>query len=113
MVALTPIAARRAPGLRTCEHLAPLERELTAAGIVVGHGQPCPHDPEWGTWFEVDALFDVAGLRRRLPMDACVTYEEHEGVLSPSDATFYCTRCHRAIVGQHPRSSPPGTPRVS
>ncbi len=113
MVAFGTMAVGRTASPRTCEHLEILERELLAAGVSVGSGRPCPHDPEWGTWFEVDALFDVTRLRRRLALDACVSYEEYEGVLAHSDATFYCNCCKCAIVGLHPRSATPGTPRIA
>ncbi len=62
MVALAPISVRRAFGPSVCAHLAPIERTLAAAGIAVGPGRACPHDPEWGTWFEVDVVFDAAAL---------------------------------------------------
>ena len=113
MVALGTVTLVREASPRTCEHLAALERELAAAGVPVGPGRPCPHDPDWGTWFEVDALFDARPLRRRLALDPCVSYEEYEGVLCASDATFYCTCCKRAIAGLHPRSATPATPRIT
>ncbi len=113
MVASNSSMRRQQGGSHTCPHLVPLEQELTSAGVAVGPGRPCPHDPDWGTWFEVDALFDVTTLRRRLSLDPCVTYEEFEGVLSASDATFYCNCCRQAIVGLHPRSAPPGTPHLA
>ncbi len=112
MVAFGYVGERDASAVRTCPHLEPLERELSAAGVAVGPGQPCPHDADWGTWHRADALFDVGRLRRRLLLDPCVTYEEYEGVLAGSDVTFYCTRCKRAIVGLHPRCVSPGTPRI-
>ena len=103
------------PACDTCKHLAPLEAELAAAGVPVGPGRPCPHDPEWGTWFEVDAIVDVASLSSRLALDPCVTYEEYETAVcnnGPDDATFYCDCCGQAIVSLHPRLAPLGTPRV-
>lgn len=113
MVAIGTIAVDRSVGPRTCEHLALLERELALAGVPVGIGRPCPHDPDWGTWFEVDALFDARRLSRRLQLDPCVQYEEYEGLLSNSDSTFYCACCQCAIVGLHPRSATPATPRIA
>ena len=113
MVALGPVVGRHVPAQHTCEHLEPLARELAAAGVPLGPGEQCPHDPDWGTWFAARAVFDVGRLRGRLDLNACVTYEEYEGRLSPADdSTFYCDCCHQAIVGLHPRSAPPGTPRL-
>ena len=113
MVAMATLAVPDPSVGRTCVHLAVLERELAAAGVAVGPGRPCPHDADWGTWFEVDALFDVARLRGRLSLAPCVRYEEYEGVLCASDATFYCDQCKQAIVGLHPRAATPATPRIA
>jgi len=113
MVAMGILAVPVTSAPRTCEHLAPLEWELVAARVSVGTGRPCPHDPEWGVWFEVDAMFDVPRLERRLSLDPCVRYEEYEGVLGGSDATFYCPKCKRAIVGLHPRAATAETPRIA
>jgi hypothetical protein len=113
MVAMGTLAVPVTSVPRTCRHLAPLERELAAAGVPVGAGRPCPHDPDWGVWFEVDALFDVRRLKRRLSLAPCVRYEEYEGVLCGSDATFYCAKCKRAIVGLHPRVATPATLRIA
>jgi len=113
MVAMGNLQVRGPSAPKTCAHLAPLERELEAAAVEVGPGRPCPHDADWGTWFAVDALFDVSRLERRLSLAPCVGYEEYEGLLCASDATFYCDECMVAIVGLHPRAAPPGTPRIA
>lgn len=112
MVAMGRVLRPEAAGPKTCRHLAPLERALSAAGVPVGPGRPCPHDADWGVWHLADALLD-ARLLRRLGLDPCVTYEEYEGVLAGSDVLFYCTHCKQAIVGLHPRSASPGTKRIA
>ena len=111
MVAIGPLLGEMDAGVRTCEHLAPVERALAEAGLTLGRGRPCPHDPDWGLWFNAGALFNVPSLRRRL--DPCVRYEEYESVLAGSDTTFYCTQCKRAIVGLHPRWAAPDTPHIA
>jgi hypothetical protein len=113
MVALGTLSWDGSDRPRTCEHLEALERELTAVGVAIGPGQPCPHDPDWGTWFAVDALFDLRQIDRRLALDPCVAYEEYEGRLGGGDVTFYCTCCKKAIVGRHPRSASPATPLIT
>lgn len=112
MVAMALLVSRSAAGPHVCDHLAPVERELAARGVPVGPGRPCPHEPEWGTWFVVDALFGTC-LGLRLNLEPCVIFEEYEGVLSASDAMFYCTACQQAIVGRHAGSAPGGTPQIT
>ena len=92
---------------RTCQHLAPLEHLLADAGVAVGPGKPCPHDAEWGIWFNTDAPLDARSVKRQVTLDPCVSDEEYEGVLASSDVTFYCAACKRAIVGRVPRRAGP------
>ena len=103
MVAVgTPAVGVALGASRPCSHLAPLERLLAATGRPVGPGRPCKHDPDWGTWFAVDAPLDARQIKRQVHLDPCVHDEEYEGVLVPGDVTFYCTCCQQAIVGELP-----------
>jgi hypothetical protein len=95
-----------------CPHLEPLERELAARGVVLGEGGVSPYGPDWGVWHGCSCTFDGVGLRGRLGLAECVSYEEYDGRVAGSDATFYCSECKRAIMGLHPRYAPAGTPRV-
>ena len=99
--------------LRTCAHLAPLEAELERRGVRIGEPIPSPYGPEWGLWSEVDCTFDVASLRARLGLPDFIRFEEYDGRVAGSDATFYCPRCHRALMGRHPTYAGPTTPRLA
>lgn len=99
--------------IRTCPHLAPLERELAAQGVTLGEGGESPYGADGDVWFPVDCTFDEPALRKRLQLADCVSYDEYDGRVAGSDATFYCDQCHRAIWGLHPRYASPKTKRLS
>jgi hypothetical protein len=90
-----------------------LEIALAERSIEIGPGGCSPYGDEWGLWHEVSVTFDEPSLRARLHLDDCVTYEEYDGRVAGSDATFYCKLCKRAIMGLHPRYAPRGTVRVA
>ena len=95
--------------MKTCVHLEPLERELESRGIPLGEGGSSPYGDDWGTWFEASCTFDAESLRARLEIPQSVTFEEYDGRVAGSDATWYCPECKRAIMGLHPRYAPQGT----
>jgi hypothetical protein len=97
---------------KTCPHLAPLERALGEAGIALDDGAESPYGPEWGIWHYCDCVFDAPSLRKRVGIPDFVTYEEYDGRVAGSDATFYCPQCKRAIMGRHPRYAYPDTLRL-
>jgi len=97
---------------RTCEHLEPLEAELERRGVRLGDPVPSPYGPEWGLWSEVNCTFDAGPLRARLGLPDFIRFEEYDGRVAGSDATFYCPRCHRAIMGRHPAYAGSTTPRL-
>lgn len=106
-------AAALSADAELCEHLAPLRRALREAGVAIGFGSPCPFGREFGIWFRVDCTFDHLSLRHRLDLDPCVEYEDFEHVLTAdADAHFYCTCCHKAIAGHHPRYAGRNTTRL-
>ena len=76
-----------------CEHLEPLEAELERRGVRLGEPMPSPYGPEWGFWSEVNCTFDAASLRKRLGLADFIRFEEYDGRVAGSDATFYCPRC--------------------
>lgn len=88
--------------LRTCPHLAPLEKELEARGVTIGEGSRSPYG-DLGIWYPVDCTFDEAALRTRLHIGPAVSYEEYDGRVAGSDATWFCSACQRALMGIHPR----------
>jgi hypothetical protein len=98
--------------MKTCPHLAVLEQELASRGIELGPGGISPYGPELGTWFPCDCVFDEPSLRTRLRIPECVDYQEYDGRMAGSDATFFCRSCKRAIMGMHPRYANRQTPRL-
>src|SRR6185369_18073074 len=88
--------------MKTCPHLEPLELELAVRNIPLGEAAANPYDAKFGLWCSTDCIFNEPSLRKRLRLPDCVTYEEYDGRVAGSDATFYCTECKRAIMGTHP-----------
>src|SRR5215831_12388951 len=78
------------PMPRTCPHLEPLEKELERAGVALGAPVPSPYGPDWGLWSEVDCVFEADSLRARLGLPDFIKFEEYDGRVAGSDATFYC-----------------------
>jgi hypothetical protein len=99
--------------MKTCTHLEPLERELDAQGIVLGEPRVSPYGPQAGNWCACDCTFDAPTLRTRLALPACVTYEEYDGRVAGSDATFFCKECNRAIMGLHPNYANAATKKLA
>jgi hypothetical protein len=98
---------------RTCPHLEPLEKELERAGVALREPVPSPYGPEWGLWSEVDCVFEAASLRARLGLPEFILFEEYDGRVAGSDATFYCSKCKRAIMGRHHAYAGPTTARLA
>jgi hypothetical protein len=95
---------------RTCVHLEPLEAELERRGVALGEPMPSPYGPDWGIWTPVDCVFEAGPLRTRLALPDFIKFEEYDGRVAGSDATFYCPKCQRAIMGRHRRYAGPTTP---
>jgi hypothetical protein len=98
---------------RTCSHLSALETELESRDVRIGEPVPSPYGPEWGLWSPVDCTFDAGPLRARLGLADFIRFEEYDGRVAGSDATFYCPQCRRAIMGRHPRYAGATTPRIA
>ncbi len=98
--------------MKTCPHLEPLERELETRGVALGEGGRSPYS-DAGVWFPVECVFDGSALRARLHIPAAITYDEYDGHVAGSDATWYCWQCSRAIMGLHPRYAKESTPRIA
>lgn len=58
-----------------------------------------------------------AGQRKEEPRTGrgafFILYEEYDGRVAGSDATFYCPKCRRAIMGRHRRYAGPTTPHLA
>jgi hypothetical protein len=98
---------------KTCPHLEPLERELEGKGIALGEAIPSPYGAEWGLWAECDCVFEADSLRVRLGLPEFILFEEYDGRVAGSDATFYCPKCKRAIMGRHRNYADPITPHLA
>ena len=95
-----------------CEHLEPLERSWNGAACGSVSRCPAPTDRSGGSG-RVDCTFDAAPLRARLGLPDFIRFQEYDGRVAGSDATFYCPRCRRAIMGRHPAYAGPTTPRLT
>jgi len=96
--------------VKTCVHLDALERELEARGVSLDVIQS-PYNVG-GIWLGVSCTFDEPSLRARLGIPTRVTYEEYDGRVAGSDATWGCAECGRYVMGLHPRYSPKWVPHV-
>ncbi len=88
-----------------CEHLAPLEQELIAAGMKeTFRGQAWTNNCR--EWVYFACWLDRAAIRARWPLADCVQDHEHRGTHDGQEAGFVCTACHDAIMGAYePRPS--------
>jgi len=98
---------------KTCAYLEPLEAELERRGVPLRDEIPSPYGPDWGLWSPVDCTFDAGTLRARIGLPDFIKFEEYDGRVAGSDATFYCPKCKRAIMGLHTDYAPPSTPRLA
>ena len=98
--------------LKTCLHLQQLEQVIESCGVAIGEGGESPYSDE-GVWFPVSCTFDGPALRARLELPDFVTFEEYDGRVAGSDATWYCWKCKRAIMGMHPRYAAIDIPRIA
>ncbi len=98
--------------MKTCNHLAPLEDALAKKKIAV-RAIESPYDTKDYRWFDCDCTFDATALRARLHLDACVVYDEYDGRVAGSEATFTCQTCLCVIMGPHPSYASKKTPRLA
>jgi len=99
--------------VKSCPHLEPLEQELARQGVALGEPAVSPYGPSAGLWCACNCVFDEPSLRARLKLPATIRYDEYDGRVAGSDATFFCPECKRAIMGIHPNYARPTTPRVA
>jgi hypothetical protein len=87
-----------------CQHLAPLEKELHAAGI-----KETFRGAAWGVncreWVYFACCLDRSAIRSRHSFADCVQDHEHRGTHDGQEAGFVCTVCHDGIMGVHPTCS--------
>jgi hypothetical protein len=96
--------------MKTCEHLEPLEGALADADIALKK-ITSPYGDDW-RWFGCDCTFDERALRKRIALAKSVHYEEYDGRVAGSDATFGCKACKCAVMGLHPAYAPKKTRKL-
>jgi hypothetical protein len=90
-----------------CEHLQVLEAELKRRGIVEHYrGKTWTANCHEFVYF--DCYFDFASVQKRLQLPDCIQHHVNDDERSGLEDGFYCSRCHDAIVGLHPRSGVAG-----
>jgi hypothetical protein len=83
-----------------CEHLAPLEIELLAAGIKETFRGQAWSD-KCREWVYFDCYLDRAAIRERIPFEVFVRDHEHLGTHDGQESGFVCAMCHDGIMGVH------------
>jgi hypothetical protein len=93
----------------TCAHLRQLEAELIRLGYRVTYrGKPWTANCREGVYF--DCYIEKANVRQRVPLAECIVDHEHLGTHDGQEAGFYCSECHDAIMGVHPKYVSEKTP---
>lgn len=96
-----------------CAHLRPLVEHLRAHGLSV---TPCdsPYGDTTHAWWSVPCVFsDVPGLRKRLGLDAALTYEENFMFAAGADAMWTCAEHRQVLIGPNPKVVDANVPRVT
>ncbi len=97
--------------MKTCEHLEPLERALADARIALASIES-PYSDDY-RWYGCNCTFDEPALRKRLGLGASIDYDEYDGRVAGSDATWGCKKCKVAVMGLHPRYAPKKTKKLA
>jgi hypothetical protein len=90
--------------MMVCGHLAPLEKELIAAGVRITY-RGKPWTERCREWVYFDCCLDRAALRVRLALPECVEDHEHWGTHDGQEAGFVCSSCDDAVMGIHPKAA--------
>lgn len=87
----------------TCEHLIDLEHALVEAHIPeTFRGQAWSENCR--EWVYYHCVLDLAQLRQRYPIAACVQDHRHIGTHDGSEQGLVCSEHHDGIMGVHPQS---------
>lgn len=85
-----------------CEHLAPVEQALLNEGIpVTFRGQAWSRNCR--EWVYFDCFLDIAAIRARHALPACVHDHAHRGTHDGQERGLVCMQCHDAIMGFYER----------
>jgi hypothetical protein len=98
--------------MKTCKHLRPIEAALADKKIDLVAIES-PYATTEFRWFGCDCTFDAEALRKRLGLGERVRYDEYDGRVAGSDATFTCDECRCVILGLHPSFAPKRAPRLT
>lgn len=84
-----------------CEHLQPLLHDLLARGArITFAGQAWSQNCR--LWVYLDLKLDLAELRERHALAACVVNHEHAGTHDGRERGLVCSQCHDAVMGLFP-----------
>ena len=84
-----------------CEHLNPLEQELSQRRISVTY-RGSPWSQNCREWVYYDCVLDTESLRRRMSLPAFVVVHTNSDIKSGLEHGFECQECRDAIMGVHP-----------
>lgn len=81
-----------------CEHLRPLEQALLHSGARERfRGQAWSENCR--EWVYIEVRLDLAALRRRFALPACVQEHENGDPRSGLERGFVCQQCHDGVMG--------------
>lgn len=84
----------------TCEHLRGLENAMIAAGLKeTFRGQAWSNNCR--EWVYFDCHIDVASVRQKFNLAACVSDHAHRGTHDGQERGFVCSTCWDAIMGAY------------
>ena len=83
-----------------CEHLRELEAAIADAAIAEES-----RGKAWSNatveWVYFACWLDLAAIRRRFRLDACIAEHSHRGTHDGAESGLRCTACQTAIMGWH------------
>ncbi|MCW5554376.1 MAG: hypothetical protein KIS67_19730 [Verrucomicrobiae bacterium] len=86
---------------KLCAHLQPALRDLLARGArITFAGQAWSQNCRLWVYFDLE--LDLADLRKRHALAACVINHEHAGTHDGRERGLVCCRCHDAVMGLFP-----------
>jgi hypothetical protein len=84
-----------------CGHLRALEDHLVGLRITIAHaGSPWSQNCRY--WITFDTVLDLAALRTRLGLDACIEDHVNDDPRSGREQGLVCSIDHDGIIGRHP-----------
>ena len=88
-----------------CDHLKPLDDELSAAGIGVVYRDLAPWSRNCRRWTRYACYLDLASIRARLRLADCIVDHVFKANWQGEERGFVCVEHHDAVIGDHDRRS--------